>query len=240
MSSRRSPTCSRDTRSQVWVTAVRSIGCSVPLPVSTPAELSSTMSSIATSTAANGRAAIPSGRVSVAAASGLGVGLLLAGVTAGFGASHGAGLVALTTAGCILLYDSWGKRQGLLGPVNMGMCRGLNLLLGVAAAPAVLSTAWPLALLPLVYIAAVTAVSRGEVHGGRRGIAVFALISLTVVLLGLAAVAVGMRSLAGAILTVALAWRVLPAFWALTRIRPPDRSHTQSEPACCRWCCLTP
>jgi 4-hydroxybenzoate polyprenyltransferase len=156
---------------------------------------------------------IPSGRVSVAAASTLGYGLLVSGVTAGFAASEGAGLVALATAGFILLYDSWGKRQGLLGPVNMGMCRGLNLLLGVAAAPAVLQTAWPLALLPLIYIAAVTAVSRGEVHGGRRGIAAFALISLIVVLGALAALALGMRSWAGGILTVALAWRVLPAFW---------------------------
>ena len=50
--------------------------------------------------------------------------------------SAAAGVVAAATAACVLLYDAWGKRQGLFGPVNMGMCRGLNLLLGIAAAPA--------------------------------------------------------------------------------------------------------
>ena len=79
---------------------------------------------------------IPSGRVSVGAASGLGGGLLALGVLAGSLATAAAGMVAAATAASVLLYDAWGKRQGLLGPVNMGMCRGLNLLLGIAAAPA--------------------------------------------------------------------------------------------------------
>jgi 4-hydroxybenzoate polyprenyltransferase len=123
----------------------------------------------------------------------------------------------------VLLYDAWGKRQGLLGPVNMGMCRGLNLLLGVAAAPAMLTEAWPLALLPLVYITAVTAVSRGEVHGGRRGVAAFALISLSLVLVALVALALGRGggSWAGVAFTIVLAWRVLPAFWGAYRTPGP-------------------
>ena len=65
-----------------------------------------------------------------------------------------------------------------LGPVVMGACRGLNLLLGIAAAPAVLAGSWPLTLIPFTYIAAVTVVSRGEVHGGKRGPAALALVSL--------------------------------------------------------------
>ncbi len=89
---------------------------------------------------------IPSGRVSVAAAAALGLGLLALGVFAASLATSASGLVAAATAGCVLLYDAWGKRQGLFGPVNMGLCRGLNLLLGVSAAPAVLPDAWPLAL----------------------------------------------------------------------------------------------
>ncbi len=159
---------------------------------------------------------IPSGRVPVRVASILGGGLLALGVLAGSLATAAAGLVAAATAASVLLYDAWGKRQGLLGPVNMGMCRGLNLLLGIAAAPPVLAEAWPLALLPLVYIAAVTAVSRGEVHGGRRGIAAFALISLSAVLAALLALALrhGGGSWAGVGFTALLAWRVLPAFWS--------------------------
>lgn len=160
---------------------------------------------------------IPSGRVSTRAAAGLGTFLLAAGVLSATFATPAAGIIAGATAACVLLYDAWGKRQGLLGPVNMGLCRALNLLLGIAAAPAVLSDGWPLALLPLVYIAAVTAVSRGEVHGGGRGVTAYALISLSLVLVALAAVALGRGGIsaagvAGVTLTLVLAWRVLPAF----------------------------
>jgi 4-hydroxybenzoate polyprenyltransferase len=96
------------------------------------------------------------------------------------------------------------------------MCRALNLLLGIAATPAALQTAWPLGLVPLVYITAVTAVSRGEVHGGPREVGRFALISLTLVvvaLLALAARGQGSGSWAGVAFALALGWRVLPAFW---------------------------
>ena len=166
---------------------------------------------------------IPSGRVSVAAAAALGLGLLALGVFSASLATSASGLVAAATAGCVLLYDAWGKRQGLFGPVNMGLCRGLNLLLGVSAAPAVLPDAWPLALLPLIYIAAVTAVSRGEVHGGRREIAAFALISLSLVLAALGALAIGRGggSWAGVAFTALLGWRVLPAFWGAYRTPAP-------------------
>ena len=66
---------------------------------------------------------IPSGRVSTASAAGLGSGLLAAGILFGVLTNPTAGVVATATAACVLLYDAWGKRQGLLGPVNMGMTR---------------------------------------------------------------------------------------------------------------------
>lgn len=115
---------------------------------------------------------IPSGRVSKRAATAWGLGLLLVGVVA-------AGLVhrpqffslsfflALATAGAALLYDAWGKHQSLLGPVNMGLCRGLNLLLGISLVPEAVARYWYLALVPIVFIAAITMISRGEVHGGK-------------------------------------------------------------------------
>jgi 4-hydroxybenzoate polyprenyltransferase len=166
---------------------------------------------------------IPSGRVSAGTAAGLGLGLLAIGVVAASLANRGAGMVAGATAACILVYDAWGKRQGLLGPINMGLCRGLNLLLGIAAAPAMLSEAWPLALLPLVYITAVTAVSRGEVYGGTRGVAGFALLSLSLVLMALLGLALrrGGGSWAGVGFALVLAGRVLPAFWGVYRTPGP-------------------
>ena len=182
---------------------------------------------------------IPSGRVSARAAASLGGGLLAFGVLAASLATAGAAGVAAATAASVLVYDAWGKRQGLLGPVNMGLCRGLNLLLGVAAAPAMLFEAWPLALLPLVYIAAVTAVSRGEVHGGRPGIAAFALISLSLVLVALLSVALRGESWAGAGFTIVLGWRVLPAFWGAYQTPEPGPIGMRSGPASCRSCCST-
>jgi UbiA prenyltransferase family len=165
---------------------------------------------------------IPSGRIAPGAAAALGAALLLAGVAGAALASPTAAAVAALTAGFVVLYDSWGKRQSLFGPVNMGLCRGLNLMLGVSAAPAALAWAWPLVFLPVTYTAAVTALSRGEVHGGSRGIAGFALISLTVVLIALAGLSLSARAWwAGLLLTAALGWRVLPSFWTAYRAPAP-------------------
>jgi 4-hydroxybenzoate polyprenyltransferase len=167
---------------------------------------------------------IPSGRVPTPAAAALGGALLTLGGMSAAVANPTAGSIASLLAACIVLYDAWGKRQGLVGPLNMGMCRGLNLLLGIAAAPAMLQTAWPLGLVPLLYITAVTAVSRGEVHGGPRGVGLFALISLILVLgalLALAAYGEGSGSWAAIAFALALGWRVLPAFWFAYRTPEP-------------------
>jgi 4-hydroxybenzoate polyprenyltransferase len=161
---------------------------------------------------------IPSGRVTTKDAAIFGAGLLTAGVLAAFMANATAGGVAAATAAVVILYDSWGKRQRLLGPLNMGMCRGLNLLLGIAAVPAALPGAWYLALLPTTYITGVTALSRGEVHGGRREVAAFALISLSLVLIAVLLLAGARGSAGAAVLAGILGWLVLPAFWAAYRV----------------------
>lgn len=168
---------------------------------------------------------IPAGRVSARGAAALGGGLLAAGTGLAALATPAAGAVAAAIAVLVLLYDMRSKRHGVLGPVNMGACRALNLLLGVAAVPALLPSRWALGLIPLVYIAAVTLVSRGEVHGGKRGTARLALISLGGVILALAALPDqpgGSRVAALAVL-VLLAWRVLPPFWRVVRTPEPAR-----------------
>jgi 4-hydroxybenzoate polyprenyltransferase len=134
-------------------------------------------------------------------------------------ATFTAAAIAAATAVAILLYDSWGKHHGVFGPVNMGTCRALNLLLGMAAVPAVLAGHWWLSLIPLVYIAAVTLVSRGEVHGGKREAAALALISLGGVIAALAALSAGAGEarVAALAVTLLLAWRVLPPFWRVYR-----------------------
>jgi 4-hydroxybenzoate polyprenyltransferase len=160
--------------------------------------------------------------VAVGAAALLGGVLLAAGVLSALLASPTAGLVAGLTAASILLYDAWGKRQRIVGPFNMGLCRGLNFLLGMAAVPAVLGSVWFLAVIPLFYIAGVTALSRGEVHGGSRGPAAFALISLSLVSIALLVLTLNSRDpWPGTVLAAVLVLRVMPAFWAAYRSPAP-------------------
>jgi 4-hydroxybenzoate polyprenyltransferase len=160
---------------------------------------------------------IPSGRVTAESARWFGIVLLSAGILTASLANRTAAVIATVTTGVIVLYDAWGKHHPLFGPLNMGMCRGLNLLLGVAAVPAALAPAWPLGLLPVVYIAAVTALSRGEVLGGTRGVAAFALISLNLVLIALLWLTLGRSAWSGTLWTLVLGWRVVPPFWAAYR-----------------------
>ncbi|WP_080239196.1 UbiA-like protein EboC [Spirosoma rigui] len=109
---------------------------------------------------------IPSGIISKGTAAGLGSVLLAIGVGASFLVNSTAGLLAIGIALASLIYDKFGKHSNLLGPLNMGLCRGLNLLLGVSILPEqVMPWAW-VGLVPIIYIAAITMISRGEVHGG--------------------------------------------------------------------------
>lgn len=87
---------------------------------------------------------LPSGRIPVATATWLGFGLLVAGLLSG----AAAGFVGRTTgwwvwrpaaiagalAGSVLLYDGLLKRTPA-GPLGMGLCRFLNVLLGMSSGP---------------------------------------------------------------------------------------------------------
>ena len=124
---------------------------------------------------------IPSGRVTRKAAAVFGSLLLVVGIVAAASAGPVPGLIALLIALGAVTYDAAGKHHPILGPVNMGLCRGGNLLLGVSAVPALLGSIWYVGLLPVAYIGAITAVSRGEVHGGMRRTGVLALTLIVVV-----------------------------------------------------------
>jgi 4-hydroxybenzoate polyprenyltransferase len=158
---------------------------------------------------------IPSGRATARGAAALGVALLAIGIGAASIASLRSGALALLIALCAVLYDAWGKHQRILGPLNMGACRGLNLLLGVSAVPALLEQRWYLALIPVAYIAAITAISAGEVHGGKRGAGLLALGLISGVVLALLALAAtpGFHLLALLPFLALFAARVLPPFW---------------------------
>lgn len=128
---------------------------------------------------------IPSGRASRTGATLLGSLLLTVGVVAAAQVSLLSGLLAIAVATSALLYDAIGKHHPILGPINIGLCRGGNLLLGVSVVPAMLEDYWFLALIPIVYIAAITALSRGEVHGGKLSTGIIAVLLIVAVLVWL-------------------------------------------------------
>ena len=166
---------------------------------------------------------IPSGRVPPGHAAVLGALLLLAGIMAAASASWHAGAIAFGIALLALFYDAWGKHHPVLGPANIASCRALNLLLGVSAVPAALTTSWMVSLLPFAYIGGVTILSRGEVHGGRRATATlsaFIVLGVVVATAFLAALS-GSNAIVAGLLVVLFASRVLPAFWRARRDPSP-------------------
>ncbi len=125
---------------------------------------------------------IPSGRASKQEAAVLGTVLLSVGVLAAAQVSWLSAALAAFVVAAALGYDAIAKHNPLIGPLTMGLCRGANLLLGVSAVSLSVQTYWFLALIPIVYIAAITTISRGEVHGGNRSTGIVALLMLALVI----------------------------------------------------------
>ena len=125
---------------------------------------------------------IPSGLIPLKSAAFFGFILLLAGVAFAFVTGRLSGLIAIILAGTIILYNSFSKKHGFLGPLNMGLCRGLNLILGMSIFGEI--NAWWYAVIPLVYIFAITLISRGEVHGNNKNHIIWAGMLYVMVILG--------------------------------------------------------
>lgn len=111
---------------------------------------------------------IPKGTVTITEAAILGSALLLAGIITAAFVSKLSCLLAVSIAIAALIYNKWSKHHAWAGPLNMGLCRGLNLLLGISVVISSISEWWFLAIVPVIYIAAITMISRGEVHGGSK------------------------------------------------------------------------
>lgn len=134
---------------------------------------------------------IPSGRASRKSAVWMASTLLILGVLAAAQVSSLSASIAITIAVLAVVYDYWGKHQFLLGPINMGLCRTGNLLLGISISPVLLEKYFLIGLIPLIYVAAITMISRGEVHGKNKkalfaGFGMFATIIAAILLLAYA------------------------------------------------------
>lgn len=112
---------------------------------------------------------LPSGAIATNAA----LRLALALTMLGWGLAYGAGLLAFGFASllviAILLYDRWLKRTSA-GPIGMGACRFLNVLMGLSAAGST-EINWGLwmhlALIVGLYVVGVTAFARTEASTSR-------------------------------------------------------------------------
>lgn len=118
--------------------------------------------------------ALPSGRIKRSEAITGGILLLSAGIFLAFWQSRLSGIVAILITLLALFYDWKGKHMRIFGPINMGLCRAYNLLLGMSVYELGVLEHFPVILIPLIYIAAITLVSRGEVHGGKATTLYFA------------------------------------------------------------------
>lgn len=114
---------------------------------------------------------IPSGLIKKSSAGLFGILLLLLGIVcAAFSDTNDllspSTWVATVIAIAATVYDRWAKHHSFFGPFTMGFCRGCNLLLGMTATG--YFEFYYIGIVPLMYIFAITMISRGEVHGGKR------------------------------------------------------------------------
>lgn len=128
--------------------------------------------------------AIPSGLVSLGEAKIWGSLLLLSGILLAFNCTVVSGIIAVLLAAAIFMYDAYSKHHGFLGPLNMGICRGLNLLLGISILGSIMP--WWISIVPIIYIFAITLISRGEVHGNNKNHILWAGILYAIVVIAIA------------------------------------------------------
>lgn len=133
---------------------------------------------------------IPSGQISRMKAALFGAGLMVGGLRFAYAADVRSLIIASALAVCILLYDSVLKRTPL-GPLFMGACRSLNLILGASTAGIRLAGAFqqPLLWIALcmgIYIAGVTWFAKREAKLNLRMPLLLSLLVINTGLIGLA------------------------------------------------------
>lgn len=140
---------------------------------------------------------LPSGRVSVRVAWMLAVGLFVLGLGLAVAAGRRAGIVGVVLGLAIVSYDA-GLKRGVLGPLAMGACRGLNVLLGLSLDPRFGGTiGWLVAGSMGLFVVGVTWISRSETRSGETAGPIAGWVLQNVALLGLMGSALRARSFPG-------------------------------------------
>ncbi len=112
--------------------------------------------------------AIPSQKIQVWEASVLSVLFFCLGIALAFNVSVISGIISIFLVISIFSYDYIFKKNAFLGPLSMGVCRGLNLILGSSVYELELLNTGHLAIIPILYIFGITLISRGEIKGQNR------------------------------------------------------------------------
>jgi hypothetical protein len=167
---------------------------------------------------------IPSGQASLASAAVMASALLFLGIIAGCMVSNLSGQLAFFVAVFAVLYDAWGKHQKIFGPINMGLCRSGNLLLGMSVIPESIGAYGYVALIPLAYISAITMISRGEVHGQNKkalqaGFGLYLLILLSILVISVNIN--GFDAWQVIPLILLFGYMILPPLWKAMQLQEP-------------------
>ncbi len=119
---------------------------------------------------------LPRGLVSKNEALLLGCMMLLMGVGTAFVVSLLSGILALIIGLLALSYDKISKHYPVVGPINMGLCRGGNLLLGMSISNDAVSNYWYIGIIPIIFIAAITLTAKKEAFGNNKSAILVALL----------------------------------------------------------------
>ena len=109
---------------------------------------------------------LPSGRVSCLEALSLLALLFVVGLSASLPVGYPSGVVAFSLVLLVFSYNLLTKEMDYLGPLNMGVCRAFNLLLGMSPhlSPLEIPALFPV--ISLLYVFSLTVLSRFEVNAG--------------------------------------------------------------------------
>lgn len=118
---------------------------------------------------------LPRGLVSKNEALLLGCIMLLMGIGTAFVVSVLSGILALIISFLALSYDKISKHYAVLGPLNMGLCRGGNLLLGMSIINGAVANYWYIGIIPIIFIAAITLTAKKEAFGNNKSAILLAL-----------------------------------------------------------------
>jgi hypothetical protein len=119
---------------------------------------------------------LPRGRISIKEAVLLGCLLLLGGIGTAAMVSPLSGMVATIIAALALSYDKISKHFPVIGPLNMGLCRAGNLLLGMSINPDFMIRHWYIGCIPILFIAAITLTAKKESSGNNKSSIVMAML----------------------------------------------------------------